>query len=112
MEKTLKDKLNDLSEALRDKINPMIAEKRDDLLEEDLQHDNEGKYFLYYDSDEVDVGVGLVKIRKEVIQNEDMAEKDAQEEIAVEIANLGEAFYTLLEDNKISSLLADIVRSL
>ena len=110
--KTLEEKLLDFTTVLQEKLKPLVEEKAEELLEEDQDYDNEGTYFICYDTDTVDVGVGSVIIRKDIIQDEEKAEEDAKEAIAVEVANLEDAFYNLLEDNKISSLLADILRSL
>lgn len=110
--KTLEEKLTDFTTALQEKLKPLVEGKAQDLLTEDKDYDNEGTYFICYDRDTVDVGVGSVVVREDIIQDENLAEKDAKEEIAVEVSNLEDAFYTLFEDNKISSLLADIVRSL
>lgn len=110
--KTFEEKLTDFTTALQEKLKPMIEKRQNDLLEKDLDLGSEGDYFVCYDSDEVNVGVGSLTVREETIQNEDQAYEDAQEEIAEQVANLEEEFYTLFEDNKISSLLADIIRSL
>lgn len=108
MEKTLTDKLVDLSTELQKKLNELSEQRAETLLE----NDTDDKYFLCWDTDSVDVGIGSVEIRREKIQDETQAENDAKEEIITEVANLEDSFYTLLEDNKISSLLADVLRSL
>lgn len=112
MEKTLTEKLLDLSTELQKKLNELSEKRAETLLENDSNLGYDGKYFLYYDRDTVDVGVGSVVVREDLIQNETQAEEDAKEEIITEVANLEDSFYTLLEDNKISSLLADVLRSL
>ena len=112
MEKTLTEKLLDLSTELQRKLKELSEERSETLLEKDRALDNEGTYFLCCDTDSVDVGVGSVTVRRELIQDETKAEEDAKEEIITEVANLEDSFYTLLEDNKISSLLADVLRSL
>lgn len=111
-DKTLTEKLLDLSTALQIKFNEMINEKAEDLLTEDKELEKEGTYFLYYDRDTVDVGVGSVVVREEMIQDEEQAEKDAKEALIIEVANNDDALYTLIEDNKITSLLAEVLRSL
>ena len=107
MEKTLTEKLLDLSTELQRKLNELSEERAEYLLEK-----NEDEYFICYDSDSVDVGVGMLTVRQEKILDEERAEEDAKEEIIIEVANLEDSFYTLLEDNKISSLLADVLSSL
>lgn len=107
MEKTLTEKLLDLSTEFERKLNKLSEERAEELLET-----NEDKYFICYDSDSVDVGVGMLKVRSEKILDEERAEEDAKKEIITEVANLEDSFYNLLEDNKISSLLADVLRSL
>lgn len=108
MEKTLTEKLIDLSTELQRKLNE-LTEKRAKYL---LENDDNDKYFICYDTDSVDVGIGSVVVRQDKIQDEIQAEEDAKEEVITEIANLEDNFYYLLEDNKISSLLADVLRSL
>lgn len=112
MEKTLTEKLLDLSTELQKKLKELSEQRAETILENDSELDNEGTYFLCWDSDCVDVGVGSVTVRREMIQDETKAEEDAKEEIITEVANLEDSFYYLLEDNKISSLLADVLRSL
>lgn len=107
MEKTLTEKLLDLSTELQRKLNELSEKRSETLLEK-----NEDEYFICYDSDSVDVGVGMLTVRSEKILDEERAEEDAKEEIITEVANLEDSFYYLLEDNKISSLLADVLRSL
>lgn len=108
MEKTLIEKLLDLSIELQRKLKELSEQRAESL----LANDNEDKYLICYDTDSVDIGVGSVVVRQDKIQDEEQAEKDAKEEIITEVANLEDSFYTLLEDNKISSLLADVLRSL
>lgn len=112
MEKTLTEKLLDLSTELQKKLNELSEQRAETLLENDRELDNEGTYFLCWDTDSVDVGVGSVTVRRELIQDETKAEEDAKEDIITEVASLEDSFYNLLEDNKISSLLADVLRSL
>lgn len=107
-DKTLTEKLLDLSTALQSKFNEMISKKANELLADD----DTGNYFICYDRDTVDVGVGSVVVREEMIQDEEQAEKDAKEALIIEVANNDDALYTLIEDNKITSLLADVLRSL
>lgn len=110
--KTLEEKLTDFTTALQEKLNPMIEARSKSLLEKDTDLGTAGDYFICYDSDSVDIGVGYATVRKDLIQDEEKAEEDAKEELILEVANLEDAFYNLLEGNKISSLLADILRSL
>lgn len=108
MEKTLTEKLLDLSTELQKKLNELSENRAKAILEKD----DEGKYFICWDTDSVNIGVGMATVRCEAIQDEERAEKDAREEIITEVSNIEDGFYYLLEDNKISSLLADVLRSL
>lgn len=85
--------------AFKDAVNKMADERMAWLLEKDLEQGSNGKYFEGYDSDSVDVGVGYVKVREDVIQDEETAFDDAKKEIVHElVTNSEDASYNLFED--------------
>lgn len=101
----------DLIEALKKAFNAMVEERKEKLLEDDLQEGHEGKYFECYDEDDVDVGVGRVVVRSEIIQDEDQAFEDAKEEIISELVNNEEdAPYYLFENNEFTIALGKFLK--
>ena len=101
----------DLLEALKKAFNAMVEERKEKLLEDDLQEGHEGKYFECYDEDDVDVGVGRVVVRSEIIQDEDQAFEDAKEEVISELVNNEEdAPYYLFENNEFTIALGKFLK--
>lgn len=83
-------------------INKMIQARADRLLVEDLAEYENGRYFQGYDSDDVDVGVGRVTVREDILQNEDLAFKDAKNEILEELkAGDFSEVYDLFDDEQV-----------
>lgn len=100
-----------LIEALKKAFNAMVEERKEKLLEDDLQEGHEGKYFECYDEDDVDVGVGRVVVRSEILQDEDKAFEDAKEEIISELVNNEEdAPYYLFENNEFTIALGKFLK--
>lgn len=102
----------DLLEALKKAFNAMVEERKEKLLEDDLQEGHEGKYFECYDEDDVDVGVGSVCVRKETIQDEDKAFEDAKEEIIEGLVNNDDEVYFLFENNEFTIALGKFLKGL
>lgn len=73
--------------AFNDAFKTLVDKRQEKLLEEDLEYGRGGKYFQYWDTDSVDVGVGSVVVRKEAIQDEEMAWNDAKDEIIEEFVS-------------------------
>lgn len=99
--------MSELLKALKDSFDKLAQKRSKDLLEKDLDLENQGTYFLYYDTDSVDVGVGSVIVRREVIQDEDRAIDDAREEILTEIE---EGENDIFDDDKLRSLIVKFLR--
>lgn len=83
-------------------INKMIKARADRLLVEDLAECENGRYFQGYDSDDVDVGVGRVTVREDILQNEELAFEDAKNEILEELktGDFSEV-YDLFDDEQV-----------
>lgn len=90
MEKDIEQKL---LQALKSKFLKMVENKKEELIEH-----NEDEYFIKYDTDSVDVGVGSVCVRREAIYDEDRAFEDAKAIIIDDLVNNEEAVYDLFED--------------
>lgn len=99
--------MSELLKALKDSFDKLAQERSKDLLEKDLDLENQGTYFLYYDTDDVDIGVGRAIVRREVIQDEDRAIDDAKEEILTEIE---EGENDIFDDDKLRSLIVKFLR--
>lgn len=83
-------------------INNMISARANRLLTEDLAECENGRYFQGYDTDDVDVGVGRVIVRQDTLQNEELAFKDAKEEILEELkAGDFSEVYELFDDEEV-----------
>lgn len=107
----MSDKKEEMVQALKDAFNKMAEVRQQKLLEEDLDFDNEGTYFQHWDTDSVDVGVGRVLVRKEVIQDEDKALEDAKQEVIEEIVNADfDTIIELFEDNKFTIALGAFLK--
>lgn len=100
----------DLLEALKKAFLAMAEERKEKLLEDDLEEGTEGKYFECYDTDSVDVGVGSVCVRKETIQDEDKAFEDAKEEIIEGLVNNDDEVYFLFENNEFTIALGKFLK--
>lgn len=99
--------MSELLKALKDSFDKLAQDRSKDLLEKDLDLENQGTYFLYYDTDSVDIGVGRAIVRREVIQDEDRAIDDAREEILTEIE---EGENDIFDDDKLRSLIVKFLR--
>ena len=78
-----------------------------------LETDEDDVYFLGYDRDYEDVGVGKVCVRCDKIQDEDQAFDDAKDQIIEELVNgEEEATIKLLENVKFSTALNAFLRGL
>lgn len=99
--------MSELLKALKDSFDKLAQDRSKDLLEKDLDLENQGTYFLYYDTDSVDIGVGSAIVRREVIQDEDRAIDDAREEILTEIE---EGENDIFDDDKLRSLIVKFLR--
>lgn len=83
-------------------INKMIKTRADRLLVEDLSECENGRYFQGYDTDDVDVGVGRVIVRQDILQDEELAFKDAKEDILKELkAGDFSEVYDLFDDEQV-----------
>lgn len=83
-------------------INNMIYARAHRLLVEDLAECENGRYFQGYDTDDVDVGVGRVIVRQDILQDEELAFKDAKEKILAELkAGDFSEVYDLFDDEKV-----------
>lgn len=104
---------DELLTALKKAFYKLVGERQQSLLDEDLDHGREGTYYLYEDTDAVDVGVGQLTIRKETIQDEQKAWEDAKEEIITELVNNEEdAVINLWENNEFTVQLGKYLKGL
>lgn len=87
---------------LKQAINNWIRARADRLLVEDLPEGENGRYFQGYDSDDVDIGVGRVIVRQDTLQDEELAFKDAKNEILEELkAGDFSEVYDLFDDEQV-----------
>lgn len=87
---------------LKQAINNWIRARADRLLVEDLPEGENGRYFQLYDSDDVDIGVGRVIVRQDMLQDEELAFKDAKKEILEELkAGDFSEVYDLFDDEQV-----------
>ena len=92
--------------ALRGEIN----KRRDYLLEKDLNEGCGGKYYQGHDKDFVDVGVGSVCVRDDVLQDEEQAFEDAKDELIEELKNADyETFYSLIENENVLNAIIELM---
>ena len=99
--------------ALKKAFYELVKERQQKLLDDDLAEGRFGKYFQYYDTDAVDVGTGKLTVRKETIQDEEKAWKDAKEEIISELVNDEEdAVYYLWQNNEFTVQLGKYLKGL
>lgn len=83
-------------------LKKQVSERADSLLEDDLNNEEGGKYFIKYDFDAVDIGVGHQIVRKDTIQDENEAWEDAKQELIEELENDDyETFYSLIDDENV-----------
>ena len=66
---------------LKNTLYKMIKNRADILLEKDLNEEAAGKYYVGTDTDTVDIGVGRVTVREDILQDEEKAFYDAKEQI-------------------------------
>lgn len=94
-------------EIFKDKVRTLASEEANRLIENDPEKYYIGKadYGHYHN------GVGWASYGSESVYDEDRAYEDAIEAIAIDVANGGE-YYHLLEDNLITSELAQFIRKL
>lgn len=70
------------------------------LLEKDLDKGSAGDYYKGYDEDGVNNGVGYMRTRYEIIQDEEQAYEDAKENIISTLESEDmETIYTMFEEN-------------
>lgn len=101
----------DLLQALKEAFEEMVSERAEKLLENDLELGVDGVYYEGHDKDFVDVGVGSVCVRDDILQDEDQAFEDAKEEIISELVNNEEdAPYYLFENNKFTIALGKFLK--
>ena len=107
MEKTLKEKEQDVIDVLKDLVRTLASEEAERLIERDPEKYYQGKasFGSYHN------GVGWASYGCEDRYDEDLAYEDAIEAIAIDVANGGEEYH-LLEDNKLTSAIANLIRSL
>ncbi len=70
-----------LIKALKLAFEDMVKQKAEELLKNDLKEGRDGEYFMGYDRDSVDVGVGSVIVRQDIVQNEERAFEDAKDQV-------------------------------
>lgn len=93
-------------EALRGEI----IKRRNNLLELDLKEGCGGKYYQGHDKDFVDVGVGSVCVRDDVLQDEDQAFEDAKQELIEELKDADfETFYSLIENENVLNAIIELM---
>lgn len=90
-----------LIRALKSAFEDMVNKRTEKILEEDLQEGANGEYFMEYDRDSVNVGIGNVIVREDVIQDEDRAFDDAKDMIIDEILSYEEEAIETLFENKV-----------
>lgn len=97
----------DLINALKEAFEEMVSKRAEKLLENDLALGVDGVYYEGHDKDYVDVGVGSVCVRDEILQDEDKAFEDAKEEI---ISELEDDPYYLFENNEFKIALGKFLK--
>lgn len=94
--------MENLKNVFIEALKKQVSERADSLLEDDLNNEEGGKYFIKYDFDAVDIGVGHQIVRKDTIQDEDQAFEDAKDELIEELKNADyETFYSLIENENV-----------
>ena len=100
----------DLLEALKKAFLAMAEERKEKLLENDLELGVDGDYYEGHDKDFVDVGVGSVCVRDDILQDEDKAFEDAKEEIIEGLVNNDDEVYFLFENNEFTIALGKFLK--
>lgn len=99
-----------MEELIKEALKKAISERASKLLEEDLSEGKGGKYFIGYDKDWVDNGVGMECIRCDTIQDEGEAWEDAKQELVEEMNNADyETFYSLIDDENVCNAITKLL---
>lgn len=72
---------------LKDCFDKAVEKGKERLLERDLDKGSEGDYFIECDRDTVDIGVGRVTVREDIIQDEERAKAEAREDLIDDMVN-------------------------
>lgn len=88
-----------LVRALKSAFENMVNKRTKEILEKDLQEGENGEYFVKYDRDSVNNGIGEMTVRQETIQDEDRAFEDSKENIICEILGYEETAIESLFEN-------------
>ena len=102
----------DFIEILKDEIRKMITKQADRLIEDDPEKYYMGRANLGSHQN----GIGFVSDKGERVYDEDQAYDDAQELIAEDVANgsgdLETAYNLFIDNNKLTSALAELIKEL
>lgn len=99
-----------MEELIKEALKKAISKRASELLEDDLNNEEGGKYFIKYDFDAVDIGVGRQIVRKETIQDEGEAWEDAKQELVEEMNNADyETFYSLIDDENVCNAIIKLL---
>lgn len=74
-----------LVRALKSAFEELVQYRTQYLLERDLDEGENGEYFVRYDRDSVNNGIGEMTVRQEIIQDEDRAYYDAKDQVHEEL---------------------------
>lgn len=99
-----------MEELIKEALKKAISKRASELLEDDLNNEEGGKYFIKYDFDAVDIGVGHQIVRKDTIQDEGEAWEDAKQELVEEMQNADyETFYSLIDDENVCNAIIKLL---
>lgn len=99
-----------MEELIKEALKKAISKRASELLEDDLNNEEGGKYFIKYDFDAVDIGVGRQIVRKDTIQDEGEAWEDAKQELVEEMQNADyETFYSLIDDENVCNAIIKLL---
>lgn len=99
-----------MEELIKEALKKAISKRASELLEDDLNNEEGGKYFIKYDFDVVDIGVGNMIVRKDTIQDEGEAWEDAKQELVEEMNNADyETFYSLIDDENVCNAIIKLL---
>lgn len=99
-----------MEELIKEALKKAISKRASELLEDDLNNEEGGKYFIKYDFDTVDIGVGRQIVRKDTIQDEGEAWEDAKQELVEEMNNADyETFYSLIDDENVCNAIIKLL---
>lgn len=99
-----------MEELIKEALKKAISKRASELLEDDLNNEEGGKYFIKYDFDAVDIGVGRQIVRKDTIQDEGEAWEDAKQELVEEMNNADyETFYSLIDDENVCNAIIKLL---